>query len=251
MLLCSDGDSSRAVHNALQRRFGTIRTILEPRLSQLGIVKKRAKRLGYVMVIGQILFVALIVPILRMLAQKRIAEIKKEFELVEEWSESEIFRVASVNSEETRSLLRSLQPTIIVVNGTQIISEETLTAVNVPFLNMHAGITPAYRGVHGGYWALIESRPGLVGTTIHLVDKGIDTGKIIQKVYFSVGDADNFATYPYLHTAYGIGGLLDSIDNVLKGHLRSTADSLSLPSKLRTHPTIWGYLYNRMVKNVR
>src|SRR5438093_9923670 len=44
--------------------------------------------------------------------------------------------------------------TPVVVNGTRIISEAVLTASDAVFINMHAGITPKYRGVHGGYWAL-------------------------------------------------------------------------------------------------
>ena len=41
---------------------------------------------------------------------------------------------------------------------------------------MHAGITPQYRGVHGGYWAVVNNDPEHCGVTIHFVDKGIDTG---------------------------------------------------------------------------
>ncbi len=49
---------------------------------------------------------------------------------------------------------------------------------------MHAGITLRYRGVHGGYWALAEQHPEWVGTTVHLVDPGIDTGGILAQSTF-------------------------------------------------------------------
>ena len=42
----------------------------------------------------------------------------------------------------------------MVVNGTRILSRRMLESIDAVFLNMHVGITPKYRGVHGGYWAL-------------------------------------------------------------------------------------------------
>ena len=83
---------------------------------------------------------------------------------------------------------------------------------------MHAGITPAYRGVHGGYWALAEGRTDLVGTTIHLVDEGIDTGGVIEQASFSPTEADTFVTYPYLHTAAGLPPLIEAVRGILRGH---------------------------------
>ena len=61
-----------------------------------------------------------------------------------------------------------------MVNGTRIISSRVLDSIGCPIINTHAGITPRYRGVHGGYWALAEGHPEEVGTTVHLVDKGIE-----------------------------------------------------------------------------
>ena len=215
------------------------------------MAKKRVKRIGFLNVIGQILFVSLILPVIRASSSKRIDEIRKEFELPDRWGDAEIFHVPSVNSEETREVLRSLSPAVVVVNGTRIIGLDTLSSVTVPFINMHAGITPLYRGVHGGYWALTENRPDLVGTTIHLVDKGIDTGTILDQRFFSITQDDNFVTYPYLHTAHGISGLLSSIERVISGDAKPRETSVTLPSKLRSHPTIWGYLYNRVLKKVK
>ncbi|MDQ4041594.1 MAG: formyl transferase, partial [Actinomycetota bacterium] len=117
-------------------------------------------------------------------------------------------------------------------------------------LNVHAGITPLYRGVHGGYWALAEDRPDLVGTTVHLVDEGVDTGPVVERRTFSVEREDSFATYPYLHTAHGLPGLLAAVERALAGELRPV-DPLDLPSRVRYHPTLWGYLVTRARRGVR
>jgi folate-dependent phosphoribosylglycinamide formyltransferase PurN len=136
------------------------------------------------------------------------------------------------------------------VNGTRIIGPKTLGAVECWFINTHAGITPAYRGVHGGYWALAEGRADQVGTTVHLVDGGVDTGPVIARRRFEVTPRDNFATYPYLHTAAGIPPLLDAVHQALTGSLAAAPAPAGERSVLRHHPTLWTYLRCRLWKQV-
>ena len=152
-------------------------------------------------------------------------------------------RVTSMNSEEARALLRGRHPAITVVCGTRILSTDTLEALNGPVVNFHAGITPLYRGVHGGYWALAEGRPDLVGSTLHLIDPGIDTGDIVAQATFDVTAEDSFATYPYLHVAAVLPLLDDAVERALAGEeLRGRPGADSMASKLRTHPTLAEYL---------
>lgn len=46
-------------------------------------------------------------------------------------------------------------------------------------INIHAGITPYYRGSDCNFWALYDDNPHLVGSTIHLLAKGLDNGSIL------------------------------------------------------------------------
>jgi folate-dependent phosphoribosylglycinamide formyltransferase PurN len=147
-------------------------------------------------------------------------------------------------------MLRRLGPKVVVINGTRIISAETLRCVDATFINIHAGITPLYRGVHGGYWALAEGRPDLVGTTVHVVDSGVDTGTVLEQVRFTPSPGDSFVTYPYLHTAAGIAPLLRAVRRALEGTLQPRP-AAGVPSRLRYHPTLWGYLSTRIRRGVR
>jgi methionyl-tRNA formyltransferase len=241
VLLCSDGDSTHAVYNSLRENFGEIIVIMEKSVSRRQMLERRMKKLGVVPVAGQVLFLLAVVPLLRRLSKRRVAEIKNEYKMREGLPEN-IVRVPSVNSEEAREKLREIAPHVVVVNGTRIIGRKTLNCVNARFINMHAGITPLYRGVHGAYWALAEDKPELVGTTVHFVDEGIDTGKIIEQVHFNVSKQDNFTTYPYLHTGAGIPALIRAVHQALGGEVSQQPEKKDLDSKLRYHPTIWGYL---------
>ena len=253
MLLVGEGHSSNAVYHALVREFGPLTVIQEPDLSWWFLVRRRLRRLGYREVAGQVLFSALVVPTLRLKAKARIAAIIEREGMDVSPIDGPVLDVASVNSDEVRSALRQADPAVVVVNGTRIISKDVLGCVAAPFVNLHAGITPQYRGVHGGYWALAEGRPDLVGTTVHIVDPGVDTGPILRQATFDVEADDSFVTYPYLHVAVGIPLLVETVREVLEGKEPIPRPSLGggEPSRLRSHPTIWGYLACRLRRSVR
>ncbi len=110
---------------------------------------------------------------------------------------------------------------------------------------MHVGITPKYRGVHGGYWALVNNDTSNCGVTIHLVDPGIDTGSVIYQQQIAVTGKDNFVTYPLLQLSAGLPLLMTAIDDILQGRL--TVKQGTGESRLWSHPTFGQYVYNRLV----
>jgi|TARA_B100000787_G_C16185433_1_gene294370 hypothetical protein len=46
-------------------------------------------------------------------------------------------------------------------------------------VNIHAGVSPYYRGTDCNFWALYDNNPHLVGATIHMLSKGLDNGPIL------------------------------------------------------------------------
>ena len=60
-------------------------------------------------------------------------------------------RVASHNSDEMRTLLKQLDPDVVAVYSTRILSRKTLAVVDAPLINYHAGFNPKYRGQHPAY----------------------------------------------------------------------------------------------------
>ena len=223
----------------------------EEPVSRMQLVRRRMAKLGPVTVVGQLLFLVLVVPLLERRASARIEEIKREYGM-DDSAMTSVHHVASVNSEEARTVLRELDPALIIVCGTRIIGRKTLRSVRAPVVNYHAGITPAYRGVHGGYWALVEGRPDLVGSTVHLVDEGIDTGAVIEQRTFEVTARDSFVTYLYLHLAAALPVVVSVVRRV-RGDEELTGMKArdDLPSKLRTHPTLWAYARAALVDHVR
>jgi hypothetical protein len=252
VLLAGPGDSTNIVYNNLASRFPDVVAVVEDPVPRMQIARRRAKRLGWPTVSGQMAFVGVAMPFLQWRGRNRVGQILEKAGL-DATPISDPTSVVSVNSPETITLLRQLEPAVIVVNGTRIISSAVLSSVDSTFVNTHAGITPRYRGVHGGYWALRDHRTDLVGTTVHLVDPGIDTGGVLAQATFEPGPDDSMATYPYLHLACGLPLLGDCVEQILEGREPKQVESLdkSGDSTLRWHPTLWGYLRGRVFDHVR
>jgi methionyl-tRNA formyltransferase len=248
VLLCTESESASILYHYLDASVNIVAVIVENKPSRKRIIKRRIKILGVLTVIGQILFV-LAMPLLFRTSRIRIAEIIEDFGLnPSDIPDSQIFHVRSANSKECRDALNSLSPDIVVIHGTRILSKRTLAAVESTFVNIHAGITPKYRGVHGGYWAAVAKDDDNLGVTLHVVDSGIDTGGILSQATVSVDKVDSFATYPLLQLVAALPELRRFLTEEDTFHLYHRKD---LESRLWSHPTLWGYLYQRVFHRVR
>ena len=249
VMLAGKGESTTLMFNGIKDNFLIEKVIVEAPVSKYQLLKRRAKTLGLMKVIGQMAFMGFNL-VLKRVSIKRIDEIKRDKNLDDKPIDNEfVTEVDSVNSLETIAILKKLRPDVIVVNGTRIIQKEVLAQVAVPFINSHVGITPKYRGVHGGYWALAEKDRKNCGVTIHLIDAGIDTGGILQQAVINATDKDNFNTYPYLQMAAAIPLMNKAIHEVSSNTHK--IQSVSLPSKLWTHPTIMEYLQHWVMGGVK
>jgi methionyl-tRNA formyltransferase len=248
VLLTTEGESGAIAARYLAARFGDLAVIVEQPESRARFLRRRLKRLGAVTVAGQILFM-LFQRLQARLTQARIAEIRAGLEVAAPLPDGvPVHRVSSVNAAETVELLRQLAPAVILVMGTRIIAAPVLRGAAAPFVNYHAGITPKYRGVHGGYWALAQSDKENFGATVHLVDEGIDSGGILYQARIAPSPADNFSTYPYLQLAAGLPPLAQAARDALAGKLVQKRSDL--PSRLWSHPTLWGYLATGLLRGV-
>ncbi len=81
--------------------------------------------------------------------------------------------------------------------------------------------------------------------TVHLVDKGIDTGNILEQEIIHPQKNDNYVTYPLLQLAAGIPCLKRAIKNVFDNQSQ-TKEPPGGESKLWSHPTLQGYLWRRI-----
>ena len=238
------------VVSALRSQYKNVAVVIESPVSRFNILKRRIKHQGTLKVIFQFLFIALL-PIMRIFKKRVIARILNGSNLNSHYPKDlQVKRVPSANSIQCQNILKTYKPDLIVINGTRILSKDTLESCSAVFLNIHCGITPAYRGVHGAYWALVCSDPNNLGVTIHTVDSGVDTGDIVYQETINVEHHDNFVTYPYKQFVIGIPLLLRAISDFELGRLKKYRRD-NTPSNIWYHPTLYSYIWNRLLRNIR
>jgi hypothetical protein len=215
IILARDCDSTNVVYNYLKKYFEIDAVVFETPIPRRKQFLNRAKRLGYINAMSQVIFFLCIAPIIKRFSQKRKKEIFRQYELDETGPPKEIIRtIRYANTEEGRNVIR------------------------------HTGITPAFRGVHGGYWAIANGKRNLFGTTVHYVDTGVDTGGIIEQVFVEPPKKDNFYTYPYLQYATVLPVLKNVIQSFVDGNKPPTKTPVTTDSELWFHPTVFQWLKN-------
>ncbi len=77
-------------------------------------------------------------------------------------------------------LADALQSDIYIVFGASFIKGPLLDfLIANKAINIHMGISPYYRGSSCNFWAIYDGNPDLVGATIHLLSRGLDSGPML------------------------------------------------------------------------
>lgn len=242
IILAGKGESTKYIYNGIKDQIIIDSVLVTDSISSKEIIKNRIKKLGIVNVVNQLVFQLLVISVLKFLSKHQIEKRKNELGLISNnISGSGLIDVGMVNSKKCIETIQLINPDIIIVNGTSIISKKVLESTKAIFINTHVGITPQYRGVHGGYWALRNRDHENFGVTIHKVDTGIDTGDIIYQSTCSVSPKDNFLTYPLYQYALAIPLLINAISDIKNNNLKLYTKEKG-QSKLYYHPTFTSYI---------
>jgi phosphoribosylglycinamide formyltransferase 1 len=104
---------------------------------------------------------------------------------------------ARLGLEAERELLRAAREDradlLALCGFMRLLSAEFLERVDVPVLNVHPSLLPAFRGLHAQRQAL-ESGVRVTGATVHFVDPGMDTGPILLQAPLEVLPGDTEQT---------------------------------------------------------
>ena len=188
-VLAGQGASTAILLNWLiHKGYTDLAVILEAPTTRLDLIRQRTRRLGWVRTLGQVAFMVSVLPLLRFESAGRRRELLSLFELKDQMPAlDQCLNVQTINDDQVVDHLRSPAADLVLVNGTRIIRTPVLRATDAPIINTHVGITPHYRGVHGGYWSLWNNDRENFGVTLHCVDEGVDTGRIFSETQDRTG----------------------------------------------------------------
>lgn len=127
-----------------------------------------------------------------------------------------VYQPARLKKEENTELLQRLQPDVIVVAAYgQILPESILQIPKYGCINIHASLLPKYRGAAPIEWAIINGETETGVTTMYM-DKGLDTGDMIEKVIVPIDSRETGETLHDKLSAAGAALILSTLDQLEK-----------------------------------
>lgn len=174
-ILCSDGPHNKYLIFRVCKNFGDVKIFIEPGKEQLNWKLHKKKYRQYFQLKYQIIR-------RKIVGSDKFR--KKFFEPLIDASSFEQYDleiVQNINDESVCNGLITYKPNIIIVMGTTILHKKILhIAEKSDIINIHGGYLPYYKGNHCFFFAYYNKEFDKIGSTLHYVNSGIDSGDIID-----------------------------------------------------------------------
>jgi folate-dependent phosphoribosylglycinamide formyltransferase PurN len=142
-------------------------------------------------------------------------------------------KVGDLNQVNMSILAPALKSDLYIVFGASYIKRPLIDfLVAQKALNIHMGISPYYRGNSCNFWALFDGRPDYVGSTIHLLSRGLDSGPMLFHALPNPRAVDGFALGMHAVKA-AHEGLASFIEQVQRGESNFNAVEQDRSKELR------------------
>lgn len=179
---------------------------------------------------------------------------------LEEWlREKESRSVYRIENKLTLPMVQALEPSFIIsYNYRFLVKEEIISYMQDKIINLHTSYLPFNRGSAPNVFSFLEDTKK--GVTIHLLDKGLDTGAILcQKELFFEEDKETFeSTYNTLQKAI-IQLFKENWQDIRDGKIlpvlqtqEGTCHTMSQLKRIRQeHPFTWNECIAEVKKRIR
>lgn len=109
-------------------------------------------------------------------------------------------KVTVIETNISKEMVESYNPDFLISYSYKyIVKEDVLSSLKDRAINLHISFLPWNRGADPNFWSFMEDTPK--GVTIHVMDTGIDTGRILlqEEVSFNEEDETLYSSYMTLH----------------------------------------------------
>ena len=128
-----------------------------------------------------------------------------------------VYQPKTLRDEEFAALLETLAPEMIVVVAFgKILPQNVLDYPKYGCINVHGSLLPAYRGAAPMQRAIIDGQ-SVTGITTMYMDVGLDTGDMLLKAEYAIGETDNFETVHDALASLGAKTLIETVEVLKKG----------------------------------
>ena len=104
-------------------------------------------------------------------------------------------KVFNINDEENISILKKIQPDILLVMGwSQLLKQKIIEIPKIGVIGSHPTELPKYRGRAPIPWTILKELKKSA-LTFFWIDSGTDSGDILDQQFFNISDDDAFSLY--------------------------------------------------------
>jgi methionyl-tRNA formyltransferase len=105
-----------------------------------------------------------------------------------------VMSAAEWNTEDVATWVKKQSPQIELFTGGGMTRASLQSCFPIGILNVHMGHLPGYKGMDVVQAPVLEGRRNNVGATVHIMDEGLDTGPIIQRLNFNPDPCNSLGT---------------------------------------------------------
>jgi folate-dependent phosphoribosylglycinamide formyltransferase PurN len=128
------------------------------------------------------------------------------------------------NAQDSIARLRQWTPDLVIFTGGNILRRSVLDIPRLGVLNVHLGLLPEIRGMSSPEWSLLKQVP--VGITIHYMDAGIDTGRVLRRYEFpDAASCDSLSDLRNQLIALGVEKMAEVVTALDHSTISATAQS--------------------------
>ncbi len=128
-----------------------------------------------------------------------------------------VYQPERLRDEENVTLLKDINPDIIIVAAYgQILPESILNIPKYGCINIHASLLPKYRGAAPIEWSIIDGEQ-VTGVTTMYMEKGLDTGDMIEKAEVVIESDDTGLTLHDKLAAVGAELIISTMEKLENG----------------------------------
>lgn len=138
------------------------------------------------------------------------------------------------NSPSCCDRLRAYSPDLVVLGGTRILRPPVLAIPPGGTINAHPGLLPQLRGSSSVGWALYKDLP--IGSTVHYVDGGIDTGPILLQRQLPVSRGEGYEQIVRRVLTLSGSLMADALELLVRGPVEARPQDTETGETLRAIP---------------
>jgi methionyl-tRNA formyltransferase len=128
-----------------------------------------------------------------------------------------VLETGPLDSADAVAAIKALGPDLGIHAGAGLLRRPLIDAFRLGVLNAHMGVLPAFRGMNVAEWAALEGAP--VGCTVHLIDTGIDTGRILATQGVDIAGCSSVAALRDAVDRAQLALLGDIIESIVSGRM--------------------------------